>query len=163
MSNIPTYERPIADITVEEIMAMEAGPELDYLVARYMPGKWQVEFRDYYHGYTDAVLVNKGAGDLGWCPSEDANDALVVWRALPEHDERGAAILWRIDRLMGGDPAICVAGTACDWDGWRDIGDNDSADFCLAVCRAYLWAMTQWGVPGEQGAHGGRDGCNYQS
>ncbi len=147
MSNKPVHERDIADITVEQIMALEAGPELDYLVARMLrfpiTRLWQRDAEG--RGYS-GVTIHKDieGGSAVWSPSTDANDALVVWRALPMQDVEDYWIWWLAWREADGMTSIlwCKAG---------DMGHMAvaaSGDFCIAVCRVYLWAMKQsWGMP----------------
>ncbi len=134
--------RDIADITVEQILAMEAGPELDYLVATCMP--------------TDAQesIIGNGTGGIEclenwdkslWNPSQDANDTLVVWRALPEYDATGSYRWWETLRGKGGSTIIRLR----DCFG-QMVGIGTPGDFCIAVCRAYLWAMKQGWRAGAQ-------------
>ncbi len=133
--------RDIADITVEEILAMGPGPELDYLVARYMPPDAQES------------IIGNGAGGIEcfedwdkslWNPSQDANDALAVWRALPEYDADGSYRWWEALRGKGGSTIIRLRDPF-----GQKVGIGMPGDFCLAVCRAYLWAMKHWGVAKE--------------
>ena len=147
MNNRTVYERDIVDITVEEILAMEAGPELDYLVALHMPES----SRQY------EIIRGEAGGNVyfehwdTWArifkPSRDANDALVVWRALPQRDSGGRDLGsdHRIGRGTGGDESIEAMLFGEDGHVSDLIGVYD--DFCPAVCKAYLWTVKRgWGM-----------------
>ena len=171
MSNMPTREQPIADITVEEIMAMEAGPELDYLVARCMPGD-VILYPELVQPPDDGVPIYvpphvecewlrrspdaevTGAPDYTetgtFNPSQDANDALVVWRALPLTDAEDIPVVWVHRRTWGDageDSEDCISCEHEDLDsGGICFPVEVYDDFCPAVCKAYLLAVKEWGV-----------------
>lgn len=131
-------------LTKEQIMEMEAGPEMDNLVALHVMG-WKLSNSDFWN-WTKPDGENVGdAVHGGWEPSTDIATALEVWDKIGVH---GSAL---VNNDMGK--------WALAHDGFQNLPENgDTWDYAgsfvipkgywcdtreMAICRAALLGVVE--------------------
>jgi len=153
-------------MTLDEILGMEAGPELDRLVAENVMGwiaptdidgvrgwlRWCEEEQRYVwagwwiespptdeNGEIDPIWLL--AGDKVWSPSTDIADAWVVVQQLAQGLELAIAgspdDIWRV--------AACNPAESMPW----PVIEAEAPTAPLAICRAALLTVLR-----EEGQHG---------
>lgn len=116
-------------MTTDEISQLEAGPEIDALVATEVMGwKWQNEYWD-----TTPWVSGKAPHHVrrtkDWQPSKKASQALLVWQAME---------YW--GRILVVEPCGEGGWTISECD--KVIGIYD-VPFPLAICQAALTTMQE--------------------
>jgi len=120
----------MTDLTREQILAMEAGPELNALVAKEVMG-WKSE------------------GKYWWCPANRVRRLKQYWQASEDiadawevfHEIRGRVFSGRITFMAHAQKLIskgCVHG---DMMGWPDAFWFITPEI---ICKAALLATLEW-------------------
>lgn len=132
----------LSELTDDVIDGLKAGQETDVLMAEAMGKRWFIS------STTDELCIRGDTPDMHpltalsafgvWEPSEDANDALEVWDALPNSLPGKSPVYW-VARKGTGPNTVVSAFTSILGVGIPTI-DDSAGDFPLAVCKAYLKA-----------------------
>ena len=121
----------LTEITREMILAMEANPEMDALVAERVMGLPSIALKDAGCPYCDDVM--RFCGERSWCSS------CHEWRYSPYQEySDDIAAAWEVVEKYTDVEFEKAGGNYRVW--LIDLGIASATTFPLAVCRAALLA-----------------------